>query len=126
MHKARDLDFFSAGIAARRESVMAPVGFTIRVVVMVLGLLVTVSRAQDIIFPKEEFESCQLRSGRPGICRFIRSCPEVLQTLATQTPVHCGFVGREPLICCPPTTYFVLQFSLSIKVVLEPLIVLII
>ncbi|XP_047470524.1 uncharacterized protein LOC125026265 [Penaeus chinensis] len=100
-----DLDFFSAGIAVRREGVivMAPVGFTIHVVVMVLALVLSVSRTQDIIFPKEEFESCQLRSGRPGICRLIRSCPEVLQTLATQDPVHCGFVGREPLICCPPT-----------------------
>ncbi|XP_037783779.1 LOW QUALITY PROTEIN: venom protease-like [Penaeus monodon] len=83
---------------------MAPVEITIRVVMVVLALWVTVSKAQDIIFPKEEFESCQLRSGRPGVCRLIRSCPEVLQTLFTRNPVHCGFVGREPLICCPPST----------------------
>ncbi|XP_037784534.1 uncharacterized protein LOC119580454 [Penaeus monodon] len=88
----------SAGIAVNRKTsvgVMAPVEITIRVVMVVLALWVTVSKAQDIIFPKEEFESCQLRSGRPGVCRLIRSCPEVLQTLSTRNPVHCGFVGRE-------------------------------
>ncbi|XP_069980338.1 venom protease [Penaeus vannamei] len=82
---------------------MALAEFTMHVVVMVLALLVTMSEAQGIIFPKEESESCQLRSGSPGNCRPIRSCPEVLQTLAVQIPVHCGFVGREPLICCPTT-----------------------
>ncbi|XP_042870075.1 venom protease-like [Penaeus japonicus] len=83
---------------------MAKVEFSMIFVMMVISLFLAVSKAQDIIFPQEEFESCQLRSGRQGICRLISSCPAVLQTFPAENPVHCGFVGREPLICCPPTT----------------------
>ncbi|XP_012231729.1 venom protease-like [Linepithema humile] len=54
---------------------------------------------------------CQNPQGQPGACINIRTCPQLLNLLQTnsQNPAVgnflrssvCGFEGRDPMVCCP-------------------------
>ncbi|XP_042868136.1 venom protease-like [Penaeus japonicus] len=49
----------------------------------------------------EENDPCTMQSGAPGTCRAIQSCPSVMESFRQNRPVHCGFKGRTPIVCCP-------------------------
>ncbi|XP_069980481.1 venom protease [Penaeus vannamei] len=68
----------------------------------VASLAVLLVSALRLVSPQAaENDPCQMESGAPGTCRAIESCPSVLESFRQNRPVHCGFSGRIPIVCCP-------------------------
>ena len=46
-------------------------------------------------------DECKLQNGIPGTCKPLPQCKVVLATATATRPVHCGFDGNVPIVCCP-------------------------
>ncbi|XP_011647067.1 venom serine protease Bi-VSP-like [Pogonomyrmex barbatus] len=76
--------------------------------------LVFISLLCALIPSTHSQDQCQNPEGQPGICINIKSCTVLLNLLKTksQDPVVgnflraslCGFIGNDPLVCCPSDT----------------------
>ncbi|XP_055839090.1 uncharacterized protein LOC129907073 [Episyrphus balteatus] len=57
----------------------------------------------------KEGESCQIKTGGPGVCTLLTSCEVYLEALKTESIeyssiVRCSFKGQDEVICCPLKT----------------------
>ncbi|XP_071537043.1 venom protease-like [Panulirus ornatus] len=57
--------------------------------------------AQDLVFEENPPDACTPSTGGRGQCVSIQSCTAVLDTVHQTPPVHCGFDGATPVVCCP-------------------------
>lgn len=47
-------------------------------------------------------DTCELEVGLNGICTNIHNCKPAIEKLKQNIrPVHCGFSGKDPIVCCP-------------------------
>ncbi|XP_055839089.1 uncharacterized protein LOC129907072 [Episyrphus balteatus] len=57
----------------------------------------------------KEGESCQIKTGGPGVCTLLTSCEVYFEALKTESIeyssiVRCSFKGQDEVICCPLKT----------------------
>lgn len=67
------------------------------------GSKIVIVRNNNWLFFSTVLDKCVLRnSGEESVCVLLHECDEAKRGIKqNRFPQHCGFIGIEPIVCCP-------------------------